>query len=238
MKAIILAAGESKRLRPMTNNIPKCLLKIGGVTIIDRQIENLKKNGIKKIVVVVGYQALKLIGHLKKQWPDTDFSFIENENFRNTGAAYSLWLAKDYLYGSAIYLNADVFCHPDIVKNIVTSGKDSVTAIQRSPWNEEQVNMSVSDNLQIIEIGKHLGEESSYGEFIGVSKLGEEFNKVLIKALEHFARRGEHKKFAADAINMAIQKWGGKKYVLDVAGLPAIEIDTIRDYKNAKGLKI
>ncbi len=54
---IILAAGQGNRLKPLTENTPKCLLKVGGLPILHRQIESLQKHGIKDIIIVVGFMS-------------------------------------------------------------------------------------------------------------------------------------------------------------------------------------
>jgi len=235
MKAIILAAGRAKRLRPITNNLPKCLLKFNGSAIIDYQVSALRKNKIKEIIVVVGFQKQKIIQHLKKNYPDVSFKFVENKKYKETNPAYSLWLARKYLTNSTIYLNADVLCNPEIIKKIIKDKKPSVTAIQRVPWDEEEVNVIINKDSQIIEMGKHIAKNLSYGEFIGVTKMGKKFIKNLIKVLDSFIGKKEYKKFAADAINLTIQR-GEKMYALDVTNLQAIEIDTIEDLKRAKKL--
>ena len=104
MKAVILAAGESKRLHPYTLNMPKCLLEIGGKTIIGHQIESLKRNGINEITIVTGFCNEKL-----KRTLGEGFSFIHNKDFKNTSSIYSLWLAKENLLGNSfVILNSDV----------------------------------------------------------------------------------------------------------------------------------
>lgn len=233
MRAIILAAGKSTRLRPLTENTPKCLLEINGQAIIDYQIKSLLDNGVNEIIVVTGFQGEKIINHLKKNYLDIDFTFIENKEYETTAASYSLWLAKDLMSGGFLYLNSDLFCHPEIIKLIIKHKKPNVTAIQKIPWNEEAVNIISDHEGSVVEIGKHINEVSSHGEFIGITKLGKEFTLKLISALDSFIEQGNKKKYAVDAINQAIEL-GGKLHALDVTHLPAIEIDTSDDYERAK----
>ncbi|HPV70768.1 MAG TPA: phosphocholine cytidylyltransferase family protein [Candidatus Magasanikbacteria bacterium] len=236
MDAIILAAGQAKRLKPLTNDLPKCLLEISGTTIIDHQINCLKQNGIKNIILVVGFQSKKLTDYVSQKHPSINFEFIINNQFETTNAAYSLWLAKNHLNNAVIYLNSDSFFHPRIIEQIIKSKKDSITAIQRTPWDEEEVKVKIKNKSLIVEMGKDLKEKESYGEFIGVTKLGKKFNPDLVKSLDLFISEKENKKFAADAINLTINKFNKKMHILDVTQWPAIEIDTVQDYKNAQEL--
>jgi len=235
MKTIILAAGKSTRLMPLTKDLPKCLLKINGKSIINYQIDALLDNKVEKIAVVVGFNSSKIIQHLKENYPEVNFTFIENKEFDTTSASYSLWLAKKYMEDEFLYLNSDLFCHPEIIKNVIEHNEPNITAIQKIHWNEEAVNVTLDKNGLIADIGKHIKETSSHGEFIGITKINKNFTEKLISSLEKLIDNGDKKRYAVDAINAAI-KLGGKIYALDVTHLPAIEIDTLEDYENAKNL--
>lgn len=232
MKALILAAGEAKRLKPLTENKPKCLLKVGEKTIIDYQIESLIKNGISNVVVVTGFLAEKLESHLTKHHREISFTFIRSRDYYKTYPAHGLWLAREHMQGDILYLNADVICHPNIIKEIVDSPFKSVTAIHKNDWDEEQVNVTSNDDGEVLSMGKYISSKLSSGEFIGVTKMGSDFNSELIRVLDQFIEREELKKFAADAINLTIQR-GKSMNILDVTHLPAIEIDTEEDLINA-----
>jgi choline kinase len=234
MKVIILAAGEAKRLRPLTQETPKCLLLVGGKPIIDYQIDNLRLFGLKDIIVVTGFMAQKLESHLTTTFTDVNWTFIRNENYQTTYPAYGLWMAKEHLNQTIIYLNGDVICHPEIIGTILSSGHESVTAIQQTGWDEEEVNVTIhKDSTEILDISKHISKEMSDGEFIGVTKIGKTFAIELEKTLGEFVANGEFQKFAADSINKTIQK-GFQMFVCDVTHLPAIEIDTPEDLERAR----
>jgi choline kinase len=237
MKAIILAAGRSRRLLPLTKNKPKCLLEMGGLTLIDRLVLALKDNNINEVTVVVGFQAKLLKQHLTDKYKDISWNFVENREYRNTHPAYSLWLARNYLKDSTIYFNADVLFDKEILKNIIKSPYSSITAIKKTKWDQEEVNIVTNNNSQIVEIGKHITLNKSSGEFIGITKFGPNFIDHLLKSLNILIKNGQKNKFAADAINHAIQN-GGTLYALDIGDLVAHEIDTVEDYKFAKTLEL
>jgi len=94
MKAIILAAGYGNRMRPLTDNQHKTLLKINNITIIDNIIESLLKNNINQIVVVTGYRAEELEKYLLEKFSSkVQFEFVHNPIYRQTNNIYSLALA-------------------------------------------------------------------------------------------------------------------------------------------------
>ena len=90
MKAIILAAGMASRLRPLTNNTPKCLLKIGERSLLQRSIDALTSNGIKEIVIVTGYLHNQIEDFVREQYPNVSVSFIHNDVYDSTNNIYSL----------------------------------------------------------------------------------------------------------------------------------------------------
>lgn len=232
MKIIILAAGAGRRLRPLTDNLPKCLVKVGGKAIIDYQMENLRQVGLNEIIVVIGFCGEQIINHLTKGYPDFNFTFIENPDYASTHPAHSLWMVRDHLASNVMYLNADVICDPKIIKRIVDDPRPTVTAVQQTPWDEEEVNVVVDQEMRVLEMGKHISKELSYGEFIGVTKIAAAFNKTLTQVLQDFFDHNEFRKFAADALNLSIQR-GETMYALDVSDVAAIEIDTPEDLEDA-----
>ncbi len=234
--AIILAAGQSLRLRPLTHDRPKCLLKIGHRTIIDFQIETLKALGISRIIVVTGYQAELLENYLLAEHPEINFNFIRNPDFATTRAAHGLWVAKEYLVGPILYLNSDVLCEPTIIEKVVNHPSDSATAIQRTPWDEEEVNVTIEGASKIVTIGKDIPPEKSSGEFIGVTKFGKKFTEALIKTLDNWATQGNTNHYAVDAINAVLQEPHLNFEAIDVSEHTAIEIDTPEDYLRARRL--
>src|SRR5688500_5506742 len=94
MKAIILAAGRSTRLYPLTRFTPKCLLDVDNKTILDYLIEGMTTHGVTEIVIVVGCHKAKIIKFIKKFYPQVKVKYILNPRYRKTNAIYSLWLAR------------------------------------------------------------------------------------------------------------------------------------------------
>lgn len=110
MKVIILAAGQGTRLRPLTDECPKCMVKIKGRSIIDRQIAVMKECGImeKDIIIITGYRGEVLRKHLE----NSEIQFIENKEYETTNMVCSLMCARPLMeeaediivsYGDIIY---------------------------------------------------------------------------------------------------------------------------------------
>src|ERR1051325_634940 len=99
MKAIILAAGKGTRLDGAAVK-PKCLVEIGGITLLRRQIETLRSHNFKKIVVVIGFAPDSIREECGKE-----ITFVENIQFAETSSLYSLWLAREHLTDGFVVLN-------------------------------------------------------------------------------------------------------------------------------------
>ncbi len=93
MKAVILAAGVSRRLLPYTKDTPKCLLNLGDKTIMDYQLSALDQEGVRDIVMVVGYRRDQIMEAARQRFPRMNYTFVTNHRYEETNTAYSLWLA-------------------------------------------------------------------------------------------------------------------------------------------------
>ena len=97
MQAIILAAGMGKRLKDLTKDNTKCMVKVNGITLIERMLHQIEKQNVSRIVIVIGYQGKKLVDFIKSLGIRTPIIFIENQIYDKTNNIYSLALAKDLL---------------------------------------------------------------------------------------------------------------------------------------------
>ena len=179
-KAIILAAGLGTRLRPLTNDTPKCLLTIGPRTILEHQIENLRQCGIQEITMVIGHEAEKIRDLCEENsW---NLNFIYNNHYSNSNNLYSLWLANETFHGGLVSLNSDVVFDSQILKNLLTSEADICIAVDKKICVGEDMKVKVK-NGAITEINKSMRPEQAYGEFIGIIKLSKDGVTQLIRVL-------------------------------------------------------
>ena len=140
MKAVILAAGMASRLRPLTSNTPKCLLKIGERSLLQRSIDALKANGISEFVIVTGYLHTMIEDFVRTQYGDSiSVSFIHNDVFDSTNNIYSLWLARPEAEGKDILLlDSDLLYDPQIVAKVLNNDAENVLTLIRHELGEEE----------------------------------------------------------------------------------------------------
>src|SRR5213079_2134752 len=115
MRAVILAAGKGSRLEPTSGEAVKCLLDLGGITLIERQLGYLRASGITEIAVVVGFQAERI-----RRICGPEVEYVENPIFAETNSLYSLWLARQLFGNGFVVMNSDVFFHPQLLRDLLT----------------------------------------------------------------------------------------------------------------------
>ena len=147
MKAVILAAGVSRRLYPVTYETPKCLMDVGGKPIVDRQLEAIQSAGIIDVIMVVGYYREAIMDHVKSQFPNLNFEFVINHHYFETNTAYSLRLCNPSLNGGPfILMNADVLYPNEVLNRVIQSDHDTALAVEIKPCGREEVKVTEGDN--------------------------------------------------------------------------------------------
>lgn len=237
MKAIILAAGMASRLRPLTENTPKCLLKVGEKCLLQRSIDALASNGIRDFVIVTGYLHEMIETFVAEQYGDNiNVKFIHNDVFDSTNNIYSLWLARPEAEGQEILLlDSDLLYDSRIITKVMESDADNVLTLIRHELGEEEMKVVLDrENGTIIEISKTCNPADAAGESLGIEKMGCRYTSALYQELEPMMNE-EHLEnvFYERAFERLIAK-GHTYKVIDVTELFSCELDTVEDFENAK----
>ena len=183
MQAIILAAGLGTRLRPITDEVPKCMVSVYGIRIIDKQLDKLHKEGVNDIVVHGGYKADVLKKHLERY---NGITFVENSRYAETNNMYSLYLALKHTEGSGFLLmNADVYFDANIIAGLLEKDKEgnSLIACDRSGYLEESMKIATDENGKIKHISKQIAEDEYYAVSIDVYKLNADAAGILSREI-------------------------------------------------------
>ena len=123
MIGVILAAGMAKRLRPLTDACPKCLLKIGERTLLQRTVDAMIAAGINELVVVTGYRAEMIREFLTKQYPSLNIHFIHNADYEHNNNIFSLWMTRPYTEGKDFLLSdSDILFDPQLIRAVWRGG--------------------------------------------------------------------------------------------------------------------
>lgn len=229
MKAIILAAGKGTRLDGAAVK-PKCLVEIGGLTLLRRQIEALRSVNVKKIVVVIGFA-----GESIREECGNEISFVENIHFAETSSLYSLWLAREHLQDGFVVLNSDVLFHPQMLAKLLESSRDDALLISKTengtmPLGDEEMKVKLREEL-VIDISKDMDPAEADGENVGIVKFGPSGAKTLVGYMDKLIENGAVKDWAPRAFREYAQHH--PLHALSTDGLPWIEIDFPEDYQRA-----
>ena len=123
MIGVILAAGMAKRLRPLTDTQPKCLLKVGERTLLERTVDAQLAAGINELVVVTGYRGEMIRNFLTEHYPSLTIHFIHNADYEHNNNIFSLWMTRPYTDGKDFLLmDSDILLDPQLVPHSVHSG--------------------------------------------------------------------------------------------------------------------
>ena len=132
MQVIILAAGMGKRLKELTQNNTKCMVKVNGVALIDRMLHQIDRKHLSRIVIVVGYEGQKLIDYIGTLDIQTPIVFIRNEIYDRTNNIYSLALAKDWLcQDDTLLFESDLIFEDAVLDMLVDDSRDTLALVDK-----------------------------------------------------------------------------------------------------------
>ncbi|MCP5005627.1 MAG: phosphocholine cytidylyltransferase family protein [Planctomycetes bacterium] len=232
MKVIILAAGVGKRMSTVTNEIPKCLIKMGESTLLEKYLESFSRQGLKDIVIVVGHHKEKIKEVVRTKGQNFNIRYIENEQYTK-GSILSLWYARNELNEDTLIMDADVLFHEKLLTKLVTA-KDQNCFLLDECFEDSGEEMKL-----FVTGGKVTGisKQSSYdcelvGEGVGFLKLSKEGGPILKSVLEEFERSGKVNVEYEDALHEILPQCrvGFER----VGDLPWIEIDFEADIEKAR----
>lgn len=234
MIAVILAAGMAKRLRPLTDHQPKCLLKIGDRSLLQRSVDALRSVGIHEYVIVTGYLHEMIESFLSKQYPSDSFHFVYNDVYASTNNIYSLWLARPFVEGKEfLLLDSDLVYDPAIL-SVVLQEKGSALTVCRHPLGEEEMKVVVDNDMEITEISKTCDPAKAYGESVGIEKFTAGYSSALYRLLKTMMEDEKLVDIFYEAAFQRLIPQGHRFKVIDTTALFSIELDTPEDFSNAQ----
>lgn len=236
MIGVILAAGMAKRLRPLTDERPKCLLKVGERTLLQRTVDAMLAAGINELVVVTGYRANMIRDFLTEMYPKLTIHFIDNPDYAHNNNIFSLWLTRPYTDGrDFLLMDSDILCDPAIIPTVINVG-DSALALNRHELGEEEMKVVADAEGRITEISKTCRPEDAAGESVGVERMTADYSTALFRELEQMIEReGLIDIFYERAFERLIPQ-GHTFRIVDTTDLFSIELDTPEDFENAQRL--
>ena len=247
MKVIILAAGMGSRFRPLTNNKPKCMLKLSNQTLIERQIKIFHSCNINDITIVTGYRS-ELIDI-------SNVNYVKNENYETTNMNESFFCALEPSNSPVLVTYGDIVFEQKIIQQMLEI-RDGIRLAVNLNWRKYYQNrtthpLSEAENVlvengRILQIRKNISESlqnQQIGEFLGIMMLSSDHVKILLERYSYLKKNHMGTFHNSSSLSNA--------YITDMlqeiinCGINVnpvftegrwFEIDTQEDFKNAEKL--
>lgn len=231
MKAIIFAAGVGKRLQAVTQGKPKCLVKIGGRTLLSRHVECLTQLGVAPIVFVVGYAQEDIREAIALEFPTCDIQWVVNDQFVR-GSITSLWAARAEMDVDVVLMDADVLYSPEILARLVRSSHSSALLMDETVEQATEECMIAAQDGRVLSLSKRLPPAyDEAGEGVGFLKVQQKDVSSLLGSVQSFIEADKLDMEYEDALLTFFKDVpvGYEK----IGGLPWIEIDFPEDIQRA-----
>jgi len=212
MKAVILSAGQGKRLLPLTADNPKCLVSIEGQSLIEWQIDELYKAGIDRVTVVVGYRADRVRQQLHSRYDSERVRVLYNPTYAWADNLFSCWVARSEMNEEFILINGDTIFESAVVCRLLAMPARPITVATHQKRNYDADDMKVAlDGDRLIKIGKDLAVDRIDAESIGMILFQREgppmFRRAVEDALRDPAARKKWYLTVIDELAQSIPIW-------------------------------
>jgi L-glutamine-phosphate cytidylyltransferase len=243
---IIIAAGRGLRMRPLTYELPKCMLNVGGRPLLHATMESMRAAGCDEFVIIVG--------HLADKIDHGGVTCVVNRHFETNNILHSLMAARDYLDGPVMCSYADIWVEPHIHHDLANTQGDIVLAVDTDwePYYEgrsehplsEAENVFFDETGHVRKIGKHLDPAGAgalqCGEFLGLwrlSRAGAALFKDTFLSLDECRQpdsafqhaRGWWQAYITDMVQELVDREHQVRCALIERGWA--ELDTLQDYE-------
>ena len=226
MRAIILAAGMGTRISKYIDEKPKCMVDIGGITLLEYTIDLLHNKGINDITICVGYKA----DFIENSINDKTVRFVCNPFYDVTNGIASIWFARDYIKDDEdlLIMSGDLYIESAIVDELISCDKSPVLLVDSSSVLDADYRFHYEDNI-LIRHGKDLTISDTTGENLGIAKLGKNFVKIYKNHMLEMIGQQKHSVWWESVMYDMLPIT--KIYVHDISGKFWSEVDQIEDYR-------
>ncbi|MHA1240708.1 MAG: sugar phosphate nucleotidyltransferase, partial [Promethearchaeota archaeon] len=231
-----MSAGIGSRLKPITNEKPKCLVNVCSKPILQHQIDIFYNDDrFDEIIIVIGYMA-DLIRNLIKTFYNNDpkIILVENKDFLTTNNMYSLFLTKDYIKNSFLLMNGDVILNPEIIREIIKFPAENAIAVDVGQYNKESMKVIQKGDL-LIDISKEITKKDALGSSIDFYKFSKKGKDIFFSKMEEIiVKRNNANQWTEVAIQELLNSKTLEMRAYDIKGKAWVEIDNFNDLYEAE----
>ena len=242
MQAIILAAGMGKRLGEYTQNNTKCMVRVGGETLIERVLGQLDKLQLSRIIIVIGYKGAELKEYLSTVTLGTPLEFVENPIYDKTNNIYSLYLAKDYMREQdTLLLESDIILEDAVLKKLVNHPYPDLALVDKyESWMDGTV-VTIDDENRIqrfIPNSQFRYEEiPDYYKTVNIYKFSQQFSEhMYVPFLEAYSAALGNNEYYEQVLRVITMLDNSSLRALPLEGEQWYEIDDMQDLDIAESI--
>lgn len=239
---MILAAGMGKRLKELTQNNTKCMVKVNGVTLIDRVLHQLDRLGLSQIVIVVGYEGRKLIDYISTLDISTPICYVENPIYDKTNNIYSLSLAKEYLLKEdTLLLESDIIFEDSVLNLLLDDPRETLALVDKyESWMDGTcIKVGADDSIDAFIPGKNFNYEeiSEYYKTVNIYKFSRHFSEThYVPFLEAYSKALGNNEYYEQVLRVITMLDDPEIKAKKLDGQLWYEIDDIQDLDIASSL--
>lgn len=244
MQAIILAAGMGKRLKDLTQNNTKCMIKVNGVSLIDRMLHQIEKKSFSRIIIVVGYEGQKLINYIDSLNIKTPIIYIDNPIYDKTNNIYSLALAKEWLCREdTILFESDLIFEDAVLDSLFEDPRETLALVDKyESWMDGTcVKLSEDDSIDAFVPGKKFKFEDikSYYKTVNIYKFSKHFSEThYVPFLEAYQKALGENEYYEQVLRVITMLDDSELKAKRLDGQKWYEIDDIQDLDIAESIFI
>jgi choline kinase len=233
--ALLLAAGTGSRLYPLTKSSPKCLTLVNETSILERLVDNIKKQGFKRLVIVTGYKNECITDFLGNKSDDLKIEYIYSPLYRTTNNIYSLWMARNIINEPFVLFESDLVLNTSLLDKMVYP--DKMATAQMQPWLDGTT-VSVNKTNQVTKFQK--GTSDAYSDIryktVNIYSFSLSSWKAIVKRLNQYISKGSVNCYYETVFSEMVDDKSLKFESVSFDNKPWYEIDNIHDLAEAEKL--
>jgi len=236
MRLVILVAGVGSRLRPLTDDRPKCLVEVGGKSILSRFLEGAEEVGaFQEVVLVTGYRHEQIEAFVTDwlQEHELPVRLVRNERYETTNNGYTLLCAQEWLGDGFVLTDGDLLLDTEILRRVASHPASHLAVDMQSQLDEEAMKFVLDGDGHVTELSKEITVSRGLGESIGLCRMNAEDVPAIVNHLAALVENGELDEYYERAFQELIRE-GWKLRVVDVGDLRWVEVDDHDDLARAE----
>jgi len=243
MQVVILAAGVGRRLSPLTNNVPKCLVEVNGTPIIVQTLDALTKYNLNRIIIIIGHLGSQVKKRLGKEYNGVPITYIENHVYSKTNNIYSLWLARNFLNQDTILMECDIFFEPKVIKKLFQKRKNITLVDKFLPFMDGTF-VEVTKDMKISRMvpARDQTEGCNYSDkykTLNIYSLTKKYlQEVFVPSLSLYIKTHSHNQYYELILGALIYLGNTSISAVDVGGSKWAEVDDFVDLERAEAMFI